>query len=207
MHSTPLRRLAAATLAVSLLPAALTACSEREGDGSPAYSTTTADTGSGSDGDLGEGDIRLSLGYVRAKPAEGGDSGSSMTAIFGTLRNKTDHEITVTGFSTSLDSLDDSHDGDPSYEIHETADGKMRRKEGGITIPAGGEHELAPGGDHFMIMDYAPEIPAGASLDLTLDTDDGERIEIPGLSVRTVGAGDEDYADHTDHADHAGHNH
>lgn len=202
IQPTQRRRLAVAALAAALVPAALAACSDRErGDGTPAFSTTAADAGS--ETGLGQGDIRLSLGYVRAKPAEGGDSGSSMTAIFGTLRNESDHEITVTGFSTSLD----SHDSDPSYEIHETVDGKMRRKEGGITIPPGAEHELAPGGDHFMIMDYAPEIPAGSSLDLTLETDGGESIEIPGLSVRTVGAGDEDYADHADHADHAGHNH
>lgn len=195
-HSIPTRRLAAAVVAAALLPAALAACSDRDSDGSPAFSTTAADAGS--EADQGEDDIRLSLGYVRAKPAEGGDSGSSMTAIFGTLRNLSDREIVITGFSTSLE-------GDPSYEIHETADGKMRRKEGGITIPAGAEHELAPGGDHLMILDYPQEIPAGSSLDLTLETDTGETIEIPGLSVRTLGAGDEDYAGHGDHGDHAEH--
>lgn len=110
-----------------------------------------------------------------------------MTSIFGTLRNHTDREITVSGFTTSL--------GGSMNQIHEVKDGVMQEKTGGITIPAEGSHELEPGGDHLMVMDYAAPIRAGETLTLTLELSDGSTVEIPDLAVRTMLAGEEDYGD------------
>ncbi|MEX3503881.1 copper chaperone PCu(A)C [Corynebacterium sp. LK2510] len=137
----------------------------------------------------GAGDVVLDNATVRAKT----DPSMTMTAIFGTLRNTSDRTITITGFTTSL--------GEARYELHETVDGTMRPVETGFEIPAGGTRELGPGGDHMMILDYAPEIPAGDTVDITLDTADGAEISIPGVAVRTMIPGHEDYADHADHAD------
>ncbi|WP_342319861.1 copper chaperone PCu(A)C [Corynebacterium mayonis] len=132
----------------------------------------------------GEGDIVLENGAVRAKT----DPEMSMTAIFGTLRNTTDKDIIVTGFTSSL--------GAARYEMHETVDGVMRPIEGGFKVPAGATHDLAPGGDHLMILDYAEEIPAGETVDLVLETSTGDKIDIPGVAVRTMLPGHEDYGAH-----------
>lgn len=217
MNSTSTRRAAIAAAAL-LLAVPVAACSNDDADGSAngndptiAYSTSTAgstgsETPKSADAEThtgeavntetqGEDDIRLSLGTVRAKAADGGDTGSDMTAIFGTLRNVSEKKQTIVGFTTSLGD-------DVTYEIHETVDGKMRQKTGGITLQPGGQDELAPGGDHFMIMDYADEIAAGSTINVTLLLDDGREIKIPNVPVRSMGAGDEDYAG-GEHAEHS----
>ena len=146
--------------------------------------------------------VTLEQGAVRAKAAKDAADGNDMTSIFGTLHNNSNEDITVVGFTTSL--------GEASYQIHEVVDGAMRQKDGGFDIPAGGTHELAPGGDHFMVMGYAPAIDAGDTIDLTLLLEDGATVTVPDVAVRTMLPGDESYgdiADHGDHADHAGHKH
>ncbi|MDO5077995.1 copper chaperone PCu(A)C [Corynebacterium sp.] len=153
--------------------------------------------------------LEIRDGFVKAKPAE-----KPMTGIFGTLANTGDTDITVESFSSSLD-------GVGKYEIHETVDGSMRMKEGGIVIPAGGTYELKPGGDHLMLMDIAAPIEAGDTVDLMLKTADGKEITIKDLPVRTIGSGEEDYGsdggvqgdsgmEHMDSSEantHEGHNH
>ncbi len=149
--------------------------------------------------------VTLENGAVRAKAAKDAADGSDMTSIFGTLRNTSDEDVTVVGFTTSL--------GQGDNQIHEVVDGVMRQKEGGFDIPAGGTHELAPGGDHFMVMDYAAAIEAGDTVDVTLLLEDGSTATIPNVAVRTMLPGHESYGDHADqvidgeadHADHASH--
>lgn len=191
-----------ALLTTLVVATVLTACGD-SGDSaestadSSAMTSATSDDGSASDATLqGSGDIKLESGTVRAKAAADTPDGRDMTAIFGVLHNTSDVEISITGFHSSL--------GEAAYEIHETVDGVMREKPGGITIPAGGEHALEPGGDHFMIMGYRPEIPAGEQLVLILESADGEEFEIPHLAVRTMQPGDEDYAHDGSLAGHEG---
>ncbi|MCT1411062.1 copper chaperone PCu(A)C [Corynebacterium sanguinis] len=136
---------------------------------------------------------------IRAK--EAGDA-NTMTAIFGTLRNTTDEDITVTGFTSTL--------GDARYEVHKTENGTMSPVDNGLTIPAGESVELAPGGYHLMVLDYTDEIAAGDSVDLTLETSAGD-IEVPGVEVRTLIPGEENYGEdgemvgHSMHEGHEGH--
>lgn len=146
----------------------------------------------------GDGDIKLTGGTVRAKAPSSEEGGSDMTSIFGVLHNTSDKELTITGFTTSLGA-------DYDYQIHETVDGKMREKAGGITLAPGTTDELAPGGDHLMVMGYDEQIPAGVTIDITLHTADGQDIVIPDVAARTMLSGDEDYAGGTDHAEHADH--
>lgn len=146
----------------------------------------------------GDGDIKLTGGTVRAKAASSEEGGSDMTSIFGVLHNTSDKELTITGFTTSLGA-------DYDYQIHETVDGKMQEKAGGITLAPGTTDELAPGGDHLMVMGYDEQIPAGVTIDITLHTADGQDIVIPDVAARTMLSGDEDYAGGTDHAEHADH--
>ena len=203
-----------ALAAVTVL--ALGACTPpNENDSTQTEETTATESAAADSSDaadaegelLGDGDLKLENGTVRAKADADAEDGTEMTAIFGTIHNTSDDEITVTGFTTSL--------GEASYEIHETLDGVMQEKEGGITIPAGGTFELKPGAEHLMIMGYAPEIPAGDTVDVTLETADGEDIAIDGVAVRSMLPGGEDYGEdgqlaghgHMDHGemDHSAH--
>lgn len=132
-----------------------------------------------------EGVLQLENGTIRAKQAADQPEGKNMTGLFGTLHNTSDADVQIVGFETSL--------GEAAYEIHEVVDGVMQEKVGGITIPAGGTHELKPGGDHFMIMNYDPEIPAGDVVDVTLITADGQKVSVSDVAVRSMLPGDEDY--------------
>lgn len=125
------------------------------------------------------GEVTFTDGVVRAKGTD-----KEMTGIFGTFHNGTGEDVTITGFTSDVPG---------TYEIHEVVDGVMQEKEGGITIPAGGTHEMAPGGDHLMILDHPDEIPAGEVVDLTVELANGDTLEVEDVAVRTMNPGDEDY--------------
>ncbi|MFF5077252.1 copper chaperone PCu(A)C [Actinoplanes sp. NPDC000266] len=110
-----------------------------------------------------------------------------MTAAFGTLVNDTGQDVTVVKAATSISPM----------ELHEMAmqDGKMvmRPKEGGFVVKAGGTHELAPGGDHLMIMDPSAPIKPGDELRFTLTLGDGGTVQFTAVAKPFTGAG-ESYA-------------
>lgn len=153
-----------------------------------ATSTTSATTTAEAAADA---PLTLTDGFVRASV-----EGSQMTAIFGTLTNTTDGEITLTGFEASVDAA--------AYEIHEVVDGVMREKEGGLTIAAGDTHELAPGQDHMMLMGLEAPVEAGDTVDITLILSDGTEIELDPVPVRTIAAGDESYGEDGELTGHTG---
>ena len=180
---------------------ALAGCSDAPNDAAEQQSTyneATSEVTSTAD-NLANGAVMLEQGAVRAKAAKDAADGNDMTSIFGTLHNNSNEDITVVGFTTSL--------GEASYQIHEVVDGVMRQKDGGFDIPAGGTHELAPGGDHFMVMDYDPAIEAGDTIDVTLLLEGGATATVPDVAVRTMLPGDESYGDLGEHAGHAEHTH
>jgi copper(I)-binding protein len=110
-----------------------------------------------------------------------------MTAAFATLVNGTAADVTVTGVESPVSPI----------ELHQMAmqDGKMvmRKKEGGFVVKAGGTHELAPGGDHFMLMKPAQEIKAGDELTFTLRLADGSTVPFTAVAKPFAGA-EESYA-------------
>ena len=114
-----------------------------------------------------------------------------MTAIFGTLVNHTDKDIAITGFSTSLNAK--------VNQIHETVDGKMQEMSSPLVVKAGESHELAPGGDHFMLMEMENHIAPGESLDLKVELEGGEDLDLGEIQTRSMPAGDEDYGDMAGH--------
>ena len=213
-----MKRPALALVTAATIALSLTACSSDNADTDPA-ATTAATTAAGStkasteasastsaaekDEKMGEGEVHLHDGTVRAKAAADAEDGSDMTAIFGVLENHRDEDVTLTGFTTSL--------GEATYEIHEVVNGVMQEKPDGITIPAGGQVELKPGGEHLMIMGYEPEVAAGETVDVTLLLSDGTTAEVKDVAVRTMLPGDEDYGDlgHGEHGgmDHSEHKH
>ncbi|TYL51949.1 copper chaperone PCu(A)C [Nocardioides sp. BGMRC 2183] len=111
-----------------------------------------------------------------------------MTAAFGTLVNESDEEITVVAATTSASDM---------TELHETVqndDGSMamQAKEGGFTIPAGGEHVLEPGGDHVMMMDLTEPVEAGTVVTITFTLDDESTVAVESTVKPFTGA-DENY--------------
>jgi periplasmic copper chaperone A len=112
---------------------------------------------------------------------------SGMSATFGTLMNTTGTDVTVVKATSTAS---------PLMELHEVADvdGKMvmRPKEGGFTIPAGGMHELKPGGDHLMMMDIKTPVTAGTEVTITLTFGDGKTMEFTALGKDFAG-GNESY--------------
>ena len=147
-----------------------------------AAAASTSETSSNSDTP-----IAFTSAYVRAA-----DEGSDMTAIFGTLKNTTDKDITITGFSSSADA--------ESFELHEVVDGQMRPKEGGFVIPANGTLKLEPGHEHFMLMGLKSPIKAGEKVSVKAELSDGTTIDLGEIPGRQVAAGAEDYSGSGDSA-------
>ncbi|MEV4096254.1 copper chaperone PCu(A)C [Streptosporangium saharense] len=114
-------------------------------------------------------------------------TGEGMTAAFGTLVNNTGTEVTVVSGVSPLS---------PRIELHEVveSDGKMimRPKKGGFVIPARGTHELAPGGDHIMLMDVTGKVEPGAEIPFTLILADGGTLKFTAIGKEFAG-GKEDY--------------
>ena len=125
--------------------------------------------------------IAFTSAYVRAA-----DEGSDTTAIFGTLKNTTDKDITITGFSSSADA--------ESFELHEVVDGQMRQKEGGFVIPANGTLKLEPGHEHFMLVGLKSPVKAGEKVSVKAELSDGTTIDLGEIPGRQVAAGAEDYS-------------
>ena len=129
-------------------------------------------------------DAAAAVSFTDAFVKATGDN-AEMTAVFGTLVNNTGKPVTITGFKANVDAA--------AFEIHEVVDGKMRQKNGGITIPSGGSYKLEPGSDHFMLLGLKKPIKAGEKVKITVTVKDGKTIEFKDVKVRTIASGDEDY--------------
>lgn len=88
-------------------------------------------------------------------------------AVFMVVENHRDVECSLSGVSSDAAEMVELH-------THAEVDGvmKMQKLEGSIAIPAGGEHALARGGDHVMLMGLKTPLAQGDSVALTLDFGD-----------------------------------
>lgn len=119
-----------------------------------------------------------------------------MTSAFGTLTNSGTQTLTVTGGSS------------PSagrVEMHTMEDQNgamvMVHDEDGFDIPAGGSHELSPGGDHIMLIDLTEPLPSGTEVTFTLTTQEGSEATFT-VPVREFSGADEDYLPGEGHDSH-----
>ncbi len=174
------RRLAPAAL---ILTVALTGCGSSDSDGESAAteSSTTASTTTSESTAAETGTLTVTDPWIKAV-----DSG--MTAAFGTLENSGSSEITVVSASSDVS---------PEMELHETveqSDGTMamQPKEGGFTIPAGGTHELSPGGDHIMMMGVSRALEPGEKVAITLTLSDSSTVDLEAV-VKEYSGADENY--------------
>lgn len=85
-------------------------------------------------------------------------------AAFLVVENRGGADCRLTGASSDAAEMVELH-------THAEQDGvmKMQKVEGGIAIPAGGEHALARGGDHVMLMGLKKPLTDGDIVALTLD--------------------------------------
>lgn len=166
-------------------PLLLTGCAQSDGAAAGTGGTSeTSETTASS--------LTLTDGWAKANA---GSEMESMSAIFGTLKNGTDKEIT-------LESAESASAG--TVELHETdGDGKMREKKGGFTIPAGGELKLAPGGDHIMLMEMPKAIKAGEEVEATLHFSDGSTLKVKAL-VKDYSGANESYDGGMEHGSEDG---
>ncbi len=111
----------------------------------------------------------------------------AMTAMFGSLRNATGADITVTGGSSAVAG---------TVELHETVKNdsgamQMQPKPGGFVVPAGGTLVLQPGGDHMMLLGVKESLKSGTTTTVTLTTSAGDvALTVP---VRAFTGAEESY--------------
>lgn len=169
-HRTRITRLGAAILVATTLTAVTAGCSTDD--------VVTVSTGPTHHA---ASHLTVSDAWVKA--------GSAMTGAFATLSNDGTSDIRLESVTTDVAG---------KVELHETvSDGAggmtMRPKQGGFTIKAGGRHELAPGGDHIMLMALTRALTPGEEVSLVLHLSDGSTEKVTALVKDFTGA-DEKYA-------------
>ncbi|WP_448630431.1 copper chaperone PCu(A)C [Cellulomonas soli] len=113
---------------------------------------------------------------------------SGMSAAFGQIQNTGDADVSVVAVESPAS---------PMVQLHETVENEngemvMREKEGGFTIPAGGELTLEPGGSHIMLMDLVEPVVAGDEVTFTLTFSDDSTLDFTAPAKDYSGA-DENY--------------
>ncbi|WP_347139994.1 copper chaperone PCu(A)C [Paracoccus sp. SSK6] len=88
-------------------------------------------------------------------------------AAFMVVENHGAADCRLTGAASDAADMVDLH-----TNVEDNGVMKMQKIEGGIDIPAGGEHALARGGDHVMLMGLTKPLADGDKIALTLDFGD-----------------------------------
>jgi periplasmic copper chaperone A len=117
------------------------------------------------------GKISVSDAWVRATA---GTTDPTMTAAFMAISNGTSADVRLVSATSPTTAM---------VQIHEMAmadDGHMVMQEAqdGVTVRAGKEQLLMPGGFHVMLMGLSDEIAPGDEVQLTLTFSDGTTIDV-----------------------------
>ncbi|GAB3243556.1 copper chaperone PCu(A)C [Kineosporia babensis] len=169
--------------------AALSACSSDSATDSDAAADNVKVVGGDASATAAD---RLNIADQWVKTA---DAKAGMTAIFGTITNTGDQDVVVESAKTSASDTTELHE-----MVMKGNEMIMQEKEGGFTVPAGGEHELAPGGDHLMVLNMTEPIEAGDEVTVRLTLGDGSTQEFTALAKETT-AGEEKYDTEMDMGD------
>ena len=162
------RRAGVSALLAAGLVAVLAACS-----GAPAEPAEAAATAAET--------VEITDAWVKA--VDGG-----MTGGFALLENTGAVDVTLVSAATGIAGM---------VELHETvtSDGSgmvMQQKDGGFTIAAGETLDLAPGGNHIMLMGVAQPLQPGDEVVVTLTFSDGSALE-HAFTVKEFAGADEEY--------------
>lgn len=169
----PARLLLGLTLTLAL---ALTGCG---GD-------TAADSGSEASG----GDLTVSDPWVRATT---GTDDPSMTAAFMVIANNTDADVVLvkaTSPTTDMVQIHEMVDGDDGHMV-------MQEAPDGVTVRAGKQQMLMPGGYHVMLMGLTEELAPGDEVELTLEFSDGTTVDVT-APVKEFTEEEDEYHTHSD---------
>lgn len=96
-----------------------------------------------------------------------------VSAAYGRIRNSGSGAVRLIGGDTPLAGRVEIH-----TVVTENGVTRMRPLPDGLAIPAGGEVELRPGGDHIMLMDLKRPIRNGEQVPLTLRFDRAPALTI-----------------------------
>lgn len=182
-HRTQRSRRAAVGLAsaAAALALALTGCSQAADAGGNTSETVQSEQAGVASRDM----------WVKATDPDVAP-GEAMTGVFGTITNTGDKDLVIASVESDVAGI---------TELHEVVDGTMRKIQGDVTVPAGGELLLEPGANHIMLMDITKPLSPGDDVTITLTFTDGSTLEIVALVKDTSGA-NESYDDiEMDHGD------
>ena len=112
-----------------------------------------------------------------------------MAAVFGTFTNDSQREAVIVSGESPAAATVEVHEVAPDANGTKT----MRPKQGGIVVAANSTKELAPGGDHLMLMDLTRPLTPGAEVAMTVTFADGSTLPIT-AQVRDSAGGDEQYS-------------
>ncbi len=121
-------------------------------------------------------DVEIEGAFAKATPPNAKNS-----AVFFTIKNNGDKDVSVVGGSNTLSEFTELH-------THISEDGMMKMvKVESFKVPAHGSFELKPGGPHVMLIGLKKAgVKEGDSVDLVLDFDDGTSMELKGVKARKL---------------------
>jgi len=109
---------------------------------------------------------------------------TGMSAAFGVLENSGRTDVIVVSAESPAAGMLELHE----TVVNDTGDMVMQRKENGFVVPADGSLELAPGGNHIMLMALTGPIKAGDEVTVTLTLSDGSTVDFTAAAKDFSGA-------------------
>jgi len=136
---------------------------------------------------IGDSEDDMELGELWVKSSDVSVVGG-MSAVYGTLTNNSDKDITLIGGTTSVANI---------VEVHQMmmmdSEMKMQKIDGGLVIPAGQTVLLEPGGNHLMLMDLVSDVLAGDQITVTFRFDGSADVVVDRMTAKPSVGGDEEY--------------
>jgi periplasmic copper chaperone A len=136
--------------------------------------------------------------WVRSTPPN-----RTVTAAYLGIRNNSGESRRMTGAASPVAGRVELH-----THVHDPRSGMMQmRHVEAIELPAGETVRLAPGGLHIMLMDLDRDLQPGATVPMTLEFDDGSRLELEAPVRRGEEAMEMHQSQDNDHHGHSQHRH
>ena len=121
--------------------------------------------------------ITVNDAYIRLAPP-----GAMATGAYMTLRNAGPREVRIVKAASTVSRITELH-----THLNEGGVMKMRQVKD-ISVPAGGETVLRPGGLHVMLIDLKAPMKEGDTVPLTLTFDDGSTKKVDAKVVKPTAA-------------------